>query len=103
MADAARRLDKAAFGKQADFPQAHQALLNALDQAEIFIQTYTMCGRYRRASSEEELTKRYHIPIPIQSDLPISRNVAPSQRVLTIRRNPETSERSLDFASRRSS
>jgi hypothetical protein len=39
LADAARRLDKAAFGKQADFPQAHQALLTALDHAEIFIQT----------------------------------------------------------------
>jgi hypothetical protein len=55
-----------------------------------------MCGRYRRTSSEEELTKRYHIPIPIQSDLPISWNIAPSQPVLTIRRNPETGERSLD-------
>jgi putative SOS response-associated peptidase YedK len=55
-----------------------------------------MCGRYRRTSSEEELAKRYHVPIPIQSDLPISWNIAPSQRVLTIRRNPETGEHSLD-------
>jgi putative SOS response-associated peptidase YedK len=55
-----------------------------------------MCGRYRRTTSEEELAKRYHIPIPRQTDLPISWNVAPSQNVLAIRKNPETGERSLD-------
>jgi putative SOS response-associated peptidase YedK len=55
-----------------------------------------MCGRYRRTTSEEELANRYHIPIPRQTDLPISWNIAPSQVVLAIRRNPETGERSLD-------
>jgi putative SOS response-associated peptidase YedK len=55
-----------------------------------------MCGRYRRTTSEEELAKRYHIPIPRQTDLPISWNIAPSQVVLAIRKNPETGERSLD-------
>jgi len=55
-----------------------------------------MCGRYRRTTAEEELAKRYHIPIPRQTDLPISWNVAPSQNVLVIRKNPETGERSLD-------
>jgi hypothetical protein len=31
-----------------------------------------MCGRYRRTTSEEELARLYHIPIPPQRDLPIS-------------------------------
>jgi hypothetical protein len=33
-----------------------------------------MCGRYRRTTSEEELARQYHIPIPPQLDLPISYN-----------------------------
>ena len=49
-----------------------------------------MCGRYRRTTSEEELARLYHIPIPSQTDLPISYNIAPSQKVLTIRFNPQT-------------
>ena len=36
-----------------------------------------MCGRYRRTTAEEELARRYHIPIPPQRDLPISWNIAP--------------------------
>jgi putative SOS response-associated peptidase YedK len=55
-----------------------------------------MCGRYRRTTSQEELARRYHIPLPKELDLPISYNIAPSQKVLTIRLNPETGERSLD-------
>jgi putative SOS response-associated peptidase YedK len=55
-----------------------------------------MCGRYRRTTQEEELARLYHIPIPKQTDLPISYNIAPSQQVLTIRFNPETQQRSLD-------
>jgi putative SOS response-associated peptidase YedK len=55
-----------------------------------------MCGRYRRTTSEEELARLYHIPIPSQTDLPISYNIAPSQKVLAIRFNPETWVRSLD-------
>src|SRR5258708_2658765 len=55
-----------------------------------------MCGRYRRTTAEEELARRYHIPIPAQRDLPISWNIAPSQDVLAIRFNPETKQRSLD-------
>jgi putative SOS response-associated peptidase YedK len=43
-----------------------------------------MCGRYRRTTSEEELARLYDIPIPSQTDLPISYNIAPSQKVLTI-------------------
>jgi putative SOS response-associated peptidase YedK len=46
---------------------------------------------------EEELARLYHIPIPKQTDLPISYNIAPSQKVLTIRFNPKTqARRSLD-------
>ena len=33
-----------------------------------------MCGRYRRTTQEEELARLYHIPIPKQTDLPISYN-----------------------------
>jgi putative SOS response-associated peptidase YedK len=36
-----------------------------------------------------------HIPIPKQTDLPVSYNIAPSQKVLTIRFNPEIQHRSL--------
>jgi len=55
-----------------------------------------MGGRYRRTTSEEELARIYHIPIPKQTDLPINYNIAPSQKVLTIRFNPEIQQRSLD-------
>src|ERR1700730_16099053 len=44
-----------------------------------------MCGRYRRTTPEEELARRYHIPIPPQRDLPISWNIAPTEDVLAIR------------------
>ena len=55
-----------------------------------------MCGRYRRTTQEEELARLYHIPIPKQTDFPVSYNITPSQKVLTIRFNPETRARSLD-------
>ena len=55
-----------------------------------------MCGRYRRTTSEEELARLYHIPIPPQRDLPISWNIAPSQDMLVIRYNPKAKQRSLD-------
>jgi putative SOS response-associated peptidase YedK len=55
-----------------------------------------MCGRYRRTTSEEELARIYHLPIPQQTTLPITRNIAPSQKVLTIRFNPQTRVGSLD-------
>jgi putative SOS response-associated peptidase YedK len=55
-----------------------------------------MCGRYRRTTREEELARRYHIPLPPQRDLPISWNIAPSQDVLAIRFRPKTGQRSLD-------
>src|SRR5260370_32417322 len=55
-----------------------------------------MCGRYRRTTREEELARRYHIPIPPQRDLPISWNIALSQDVLAIRFNPKSGQRSLD-------
>src|SRR4029077_5046158 len=38
LADAARQVDKAAFGSAADFGPAHQALLKALDRAEVLLQ-----------------------------------------------------------------
>jgi len=50
----------------------------------------------RRTTQEEELARLYHIPIPSQTDWPISYNIAPSQKALTIRFNPETHLRSLD-------
>jgi putative SOS response-associated peptidase YedK len=53
-------------------------------------------GRYRRAISQEELARRYHIPIPPQRDLPISWNIAPAQDILAIRLNPNTKQLSLD-------
>jgi hypothetical protein len=34
-----------------------------------------MCGRYRRTTQEEELARLYHIPIPKQTDLPISYHI----------------------------
>jgi putative SOS response-associated peptidase YedK len=55
-----------------------------------------MCGRYRRTTSEEEIARRYNIPIPSQRDLPISWNIAPTQDILAIRFNPETQQRTLD-------
>jgi hypothetical protein len=55
-----------------------------------------ICGRYRRTTSEQEIARQYHIPIPPQLDLPISYNVAPTENVLAIRRNPKTDERTLD-------
>jgi len=55
-----------------------------------------MCGRYRRTTKEEELARRYNIPIPPQRDLPISWNIAPSQDVLVIRFRPKTGQRSPD-------
>jgi len=55
-----------------------------------------MCGRYRRTTAQEELARRYHIPIPPQRDLPISWNAAPTQDVLVIRLHPETRQRPLD-------
>jgi putative SOS response-associated peptidase YedK len=59
-----------------------------------------MCGRYRRTTQEEELAWLYHFSIPRQTDLPISYNIVPSQKVLTIRFNPETRARSLDALQR---
>ena len=55
-----------------------------------------MCGRYRRTAAEEELARRYHIPIPPQRDLPISWHFAPTEDVLAIQFNPESKQRTLD-------
>jgi len=38
LAEAAREVDKAAFGSTADFGPAHQAPLKALDRAEVVLQ-----------------------------------------------------------------
>jgi hypothetical protein len=51
-----------------------------------------MCGRYRRTTQEEELARLYHIPIPISYNIAPS----PSQKVLAIRYNRKSQERSLD-------
>jgi putative SOS response-associated peptidase YedK len=56
-----------------------------------------MCGRYRRTTREEELARRWSIPIPVQSDLPISGNVAPSTAVLAIRIRRDTKAQSFDW------
>jgi putative SOS response-associated peptidase YedK len=55
-----------------------------------------MCGRYRRTTAEEEIAQRFNIPIPPQLDLPISYNIAPTQNILAVRRNPDTGQRTLD-------
>jgi putative SOS response-associated peptidase YedK len=54
-----------------------------------------MCGRYRRTTSEDEIARRYGIPIPPQLDLPISYNIAPDRNILAIQLNPETDKYSL--------
>jgi putative SOS response-associated peptidase YedK len=46
--------------------------------------------------SEDELARRYGIEIPRERDLPISRNIAPTQKVLAIRFNTDTNQRTLD-------
>jgi hypothetical protein len=38
LGDAARQVDKAAFGSTADFGPAHQAVLKALNRAEVLLQ-----------------------------------------------------------------
>jgi hypothetical protein len=53
------------------------------------------------AATVEQLGKKSSpgsiiLPIPKQTDLPISYNIAPSQKVLTIRFNPKSQQRSLD-------
>jgi hypothetical protein len=58
-----------------------------LIQTRFFQKHSHMCGRYRRTTQEEELARLYHIPIPKQTDLPISYNIAPSQKVLCRRSN----------------
>jgi putative SOS response-associated peptidase YedK len=56
-----------------------------------------MCGRYRRTTREEELARRWSIPIPVQRDLPISWNIAPSTEVLAIRLKRDTKAQSFDW------
>jgi putative SOS response-associated peptidase YedK len=56
-----------------------------------------MCGRYRRTTREEELARRWSIPIPAQRDLPISWNVAPSSEVLAIRLKRDTKAQAFDW------
>ena len=56
-----------------------------------------MCGRYRRTTREEELARRWSIPIPEQPDLPISWNVAPTAEVLAIRLKRDTKAQSFDW------
>ena len=49
LAAAAKRVDKAAFGHQGDFGQAHQALLKALDRAADFNKKLSVPGaRYAK-------------------------------------------------------
>jgi putative SOS response-associated peptidase YedK len=55
-----------------------------------------MCGRYRRTTAEEEIARQFNIPIPPQLDLPINYNIAPTQNILAVRRNPETGQRTLN-------
>ena len=46
-------------------------------------------GRCRRTTAEEELARRYHIPISPQRELPISWNIAPSHDILAVLYNPK--------------
>ena len=77
-------------------PPFPRPLFTMFAPAGMLISYRVMCGRYPRTTSEEELARLYHIPIPKQTDLPISYNIARSQKVLTIRFNPETRAQSLD-------
>jgi putative SOS response-associated peptidase YedK len=52
--------------------------------------------RYRRTTAEEEIARHFKIPIPPQLDLPIHYNIAPTQNILAVWRNPETGQRTLD-------
>jgi putative SOS response-associated peptidase YedK len=55
-----------------------------------------VCGRYRRTTADEELALRYNVPIPVERDLPISWNIAPTQDVCSRSGfNPETKQRTL--------
>jgi hypothetical protein len=63
---------------------------------ETGVDQISISGRHRRTTSEEELARRYHIPIPQQRDLPISWDMAPTEDVLAIRFNPESKQRTLD-------
>jgi putative SOS response-associated peptidase YedK len=65
----------------------------ALIEQTICCNDERMCGRYRRTTLEEELALRYNLPIPLERDLPISWNIAPTQDVLAIRLKPECDER----------
>jgi putative SOS response-associated peptidase YedK len=66
------------------------------DSRPFFRNIYTCADANVEQLEEEELARLYHIPIPKQTDLPISYNIAPSQKVLTIRFNPKRQQRSLD-------
>jgi hypothetical protein len=77
------------------FDDAPAIMPSGIFHSFIFVISFPtlMCGRYRRTTSEEELARLYHILIPTQTDLPISYNIAPSQRGLTIRFNPQAQQR----------
>ena len=81
---------------KSDYPHALQTLWKALDKRKVLFRVDAMCGRSRRTTSEEELARRYLIPISPQRDLPISWNITPTQDVLAIRFNPTTRQRTLD-------
>jgi putative SOS response-associated peptidase YedK len=38
------------------------------------LQSFPMCGRYRRTTADEEMALRFNVPIPLERDLPISWN-----------------------------
>ena len=49
--------------------------------AALPLDTTVMSGRYRRTTSEEEIARHHHIPIPPQLDLLISYNIAARHRM----------------------
>jgi putative SOS response-associated peptidase YedK len=55
-----------------------------------------VCGRYRLTTKAEELALRYHARVAEACEAPVSWNITPGQEVLTLRFNPDRSERSLD-------
>jgi putative SOS response-associated peptidase YedK len=75
-------------------PPFPRPLITMFALSEILI-SFRECAA---ATVEPHLKKssRGSHPIPKQTDLPISYNIAPSQKVLAIRFNPKSQQRSLD-------
>ena len=58
-----------------------------------------MCGRYASFLPAEAIARMFHTVNPLPNVVP-SRNVAPTQSAMVVRRHPETGERYLDLLQR---